>query len=144
MPEENYLEVWPAHFASFMELPRDHPIDMLNLVRFRETALYPAGHDRSGSGLSGAQAWAIYTEQSFPSFARAGGTIVWSATMESMLIGPVAENWSISFVARYSNAQAFLQSITDQDYTDALVHRQAALETSRLICLKPYEAARGG
>jgi uncharacterized protein (DUF1330 family) len=139
MPEDEYLEVWPGHYAGFMELPRDYPIDMLNLVRFRDRAEYPAGHPNAEAGLSGAEAWAIYTKESLPSFQRAGGTIIWSATMESMLIGPVAENWSLAFIGRYPNAEAFLKSITDPDYTDALVHRQAALATSRVICLKAYE-----
>src|SRR5579864_4454017 len=37
----------------FKALPRDEPIHMLNLIRLRETAEYPPGHQNHGMGLSG-------------------------------------------------------------------------------------------
>jgi hypothetical protein len=64
--------------------------------------------------------------------------------MEGMLIGPITENWSMAFVARYPSATAFLKSVTHPNYKDAVIHRQAALQTSRLIRLKPFEPALGG
>lgn len=141
--EDEYTEPWPAHFAGFMELPDGYPIDLLNLVLYRERALYPAGHPQAGQGLSGAEAFRLYTAQSFPSFAEVGGEIVWAGRMEGMLIGPVTEDWSAAFVARYPSATAFLKSVAHPDYKEAVVHRQAALKTSRLIRLKSFEPAIG-
>ena len=142
--EDEYTEPWPAHFSGFMELPDGYPIDLLNLVLYRETACYPADHPQAHDGLSGADAFRIYSEQSFPSFAEVGGQIVWAGRMEGMLIGPVNESWSLAFVARYPSATAFLKSVAHPDYKSAVVHRQAALKTSRLIRLKPFDPALPG
>ena len=137
--EEEYVEPWPTHFAGLMELPDDYPIDLLNLLLYREKALYPPGHPQANAGLSGAEAFRIYGEKSFPAFAEVGGQILWSGRMEGMLIGPMGEDWSMAFVARYPSATAFLKSITHPDYKEAVIHRQAALKTSRLIRLKPFQ-----
>jgi hypothetical protein len=40
-------------FDAFKALPRDTPIEMLNLVAFRQDAAYPPEHPRHGGGLSG-------------------------------------------------------------------------------------------
>ena len=39
-------------FALFKDLPRDEPIQMLNLLRLREKAVYPNGRDVSGLTLT--------------------------------------------------------------------------------------------
>ena len=142
--DEEYTEPWPAHFAGFMELPDDYPIDLLNLILYRDKALYPTDHPQAGEGLSGAEAFRIYTEQSYPSFAEVGGQILWAGRMEGMLIGPITEHWSMAFVARYPSATAFLKSVAHPDYKNAVIHRQAALRTSRLIRLKPFDPSLGG
>lgn len=130
-------------FDAFKQRPRDHPIEMLNMVRFRDWAAYPAGHPASGERISGAAAYRSYSEQSAPIFARVGGTIIWSAAPELMLIGPPDERWDTVFVARYPTAAAFLEMVTDEAYRQAVVHRQAAVETSRLIRTMPRERKGG-
>ena len=70
---------------------------------------------------------------------RVGGAIVWAGTPEMVLIGPADEAWDKAFVARYPSAGAFLEMVADPAYRAALVHRQAAVETSRLIRLAPAE-----
>jgi hypothetical protein len=53
--------------------------------------------------------------------------------MEAMVIGPANEHWDEMFIARYPNSGAFMEMVTDPVYRQAVVHRQAAVETSRLI-----------
>jgi uncharacterized protein (DUF1330 family) len=129
--EEAFVDPTRAAFAAFKALPRDHPVDMLNLVAFRDVAAYPEGHPRAG--IAGAAAYALYGAESGPVFARVGGTIVWRGRMEAVLIGPAGEAWDACFVARYPSAHAFLEMVTDPVYRQAVVHRQAAVRTSRLI-----------
>ena len=70
--DEDYTEPWPAHFAGFMELPDDYPIDLLNLVLYRDRALYPADHPQAQAGLTGARRSAsIPSRVSLPSSRRA-------------------------------------------------------------------------
>lgn len=129
-----------AQFEAFKALDRDHPVDMLNLVRLRDAAAYPDGHDLAGQGLSGARAYARYGAESGPVFARVGGAIVWRGSFQAVLIGPGDEAWDHCFVARYPSAHAFLEMVTDPAYRLAVVHRQAAVLTSRLIRTRPAEA----
>lgn len=129
-----------AQFDAFKALDRDAPVEMLNLVRFREQAAYPADHPLHAAGLTGAGAYARYGEESGPVFRRVGGTILWSAGFETVLIGPAEERWDAMFVARYPRAAAFLEMVTDPAYREAVKHRQAAVRTSRLIRTAPAVA----
>jgi hypothetical protein len=50
-----------------------------------------------------------------------------------LLIGPADESWDAAFIARYPDSAAFLKMIADDVYRAAVLHRQAAVRTSRLI-----------
>lgn len=134
---DHHIDPERAQFDAFKALPRDTVIHMLNLVRFRGKAVYPADHPLGGQGLSGAEAYRHYGADSGPIFRRVGGRIVWTGTMEAMVIGPSAERWDAVFIAEYPNSGAFMEMVTDPVYRTAVVHRQAAVETSRLIRCAP-------
>ena len=134
---DKHVDPERAQFDAFKALPRDTKIHMLNLVRFKDEATYPDDHPLAGRGLSGAEAYANYGRDSGPVFQRVGGSIVWRGSMEAMLIGPEGEKWDAMFVAEYPNSGAFMEMVTDPVYRQAVVHRQAAVETSRLIRTAP-------
>ncbi|WP_299321457.1 DUF1330 domain-containing protein [Parasphingopyxis sp.] len=143
MTDESYVDPSRTNFEAFKALDRDQPVAMLNLVRFREKATYPEDHPLAGAALSGAEAYANYGRDSGPIFERVGGTVLWSGEPQSIVIGPEDERWDTAFVALYPNAGAFLEMVTDPDYRVAVVHRQAAVATSRLIRHKPRDAGSG-
>nr|WP_245729321.1 DUF1330 domain-containing protein [Salinihabitans flavidus] len=144
-PEEvaGHVDPTRAQFDAFKALGRDHPIDMLNLVRFRTAAAYPADHPLHGKSLSGSEAYANYGQDTAPVLSRVGGSIIWRGAFESTLIGPASERWDAAFVARYPSAHAFLEMVTDPAYRQAVIHRQAAIETSRLIRCAALETGGG-
>ena len=132
-----------AQFDAFKDLPRDEPIEMLNLIRYRDKAAYPADHPHAAKGLTGAEAYAEYARHSGPHFAAVGGTVAWTAKPAATVIGPEDERWDASFVARYPSAAKFLEMLTNPEYQKAVIHRQAAVETSRLIRTAPRAADAG-
>ncbi len=133
-----------AAFDAFKALPRDRPIAMINLIRYRAQAAYPADHPLAVRGMSGADAYRRYGKESGPIFAHVGGSIVWRGRPALTLIGPADEAWDAAFVARYPTAAAFLEMVTDADYRRAVVHRQAAVADSRLIrCSAGEDVGRG-
>jgi len=138
----NHVDPTRAQFDAFKELPRDQPIEMLNLVAFRDLANYPGDHDLARDGLTGADAYALYGKHSGPVLAKVGGSILWRGGFETTLIGPAEETWDAVFVARYPTAHAFLAMISDPEYQRAVVHREAAVKTSRLIRCAP--TSQGG
>ncbi len=95
-------------FDAFKALPRDTPVNMLNLVRLRVEAAY-----EDGRTATGAEAYAAYGRESAPVFQRVGGTITWRGAPEAVLIGPADERWDIAFIARYPSGGAFLEMVTD-------------------------------
>jgi uncharacterized protein (DUF1330 family) len=137
LSEDIYVDPERAAFEAFKSLPRDRPIEMLNLICLREIAIYPSAHPDAAESTSGNEAYRRYSSSSGPIFRRVGGTIVWSGRPEIVLIGPSDERWDLAFVARYPTASAFLEMVTDEAYRQAVVHRQAAVETSRLIRTSP-------
>jgi uncharacterized protein (DUF1330 family) len=140
---EVYIDPSPANFQSFKDLPRDTPINMLNLLLYREHAEYPEGHEHAGKGWSGRRAYEEYGETSGPIFQRLGGTILWRGRFETMVTGPEVREWHDGFIAHYPNAGAFFAMIKDPDYQQAVVNRTAALVDSRLIRFAPGEAGAG-
>ncbi len=119
-------------FAAFRTNDRPGPIHMLNLVRLHAQAKYP-----DGRAATGAEAYASYGRESGPVFTRLGGRIVWQGRFELMLIGPSTERWDHCFIAEYPSVAAFVEMIRDPVYREAVKHRQAAVEDSRLIRMKP-------
>lgn len=128
-----HIDPTREQFDAFKALPRDTPIMMINLVRYRDHAAYPDGHPYAAEGLTGAEAYRRYSQESAPIFARVGGTILWTGKPETVLTGPSDERWDAAFIARYPNAAAFLEMVTDPDYRAAVINRQAAVLDSRLI-----------
>lgn len=127
-----YIDPTKATFAQFRENDRPGPIHMLNLVRLHQEARY---HD--GRKATGAEAYAAYGRESGPVFQRLGGRIVWQGQFELMLIGPAQERWDLCFIAEYPSVAAFVEMIRDPVYREAVKHRQAAVEDSRLIRMAP-------
>ena len=125
-------------FAAFRADGRPGPIHMLNLVRLRARAAYP-----DGRAATGAEAYAAYGRESLSVFSRLGGSIVWRGKFELMLIGPAEERWDVCFVAEYPSVSAFVEMIRNPVYREAVKHRQAAVEDSRLIRLQPGGTGMG-
>ena len=135
-----HIDPTREQFDAFKALNRDRPVEVLNLVRLRAHAAYPADHPLAGEGITGAEAYWRYGAETEAIIERLGATILWRGGFEALLIGPEGERWDHIFVARYPSAHAFLEMVTDPDYRLAVVHRQAAVRTSRPIRCAPLDA----
>ena len=133
-------EAWEA----FKALPRDTPIQMLNLIRLKPRAEYPAGHPDHGKDISGAEAYRAYGRAIAPVFERLGARQVWAGKPQVMVTGPKSEAWELAFIAEYPTSQAFIDMVRDAHYREHVVsHRTAAVADSRLLRLEPLDAHGG-
>jgi uncharacterized protein (DUF1330 family) len=132
-----YIDPTKETFAKFRGNDRPGPIHMLNLVRLLERANYP-----DGRAATGAEAYAAYGRDSGPVFTRLGGSIVWQGRFELMLTGPADERWDHCFIAQYPSVGAFVDMVRDPVYREAVKHRQAAVDDSRLIRLGPLPVGK--
>jgi uncharacterized protein (DUF1330 family) len=136
--DEGYVDPIRARFGEFRGLAEEGPIHMLNLVRFRDRAAYPDGREASGE-----EAYAAYGRESGPIFRSVGGRIAWAGDFRLMLIGPQEESWDRCFIAEYPSGEAFVTMVKDPAYQSAVIHRQAAVLTSRLIRFNPVNRSEG-
>lgn len=132
-----FVDPTKEQLAGFRSL-RGGTIHMLNLVRLRQSAAYEDG--RKASGLD---AYRAYGRESAPVLARVGGRQFWIGRFEQTVIGPMEERWDIVFIAEYPSAEAFVEMLRDPVYREAVKHRQAAVEDSRLIRLRPLSPGAG-
>lgn len=136
---ETYIDPGREAWALFKSLPRDRPIQMLNLIRLRATAVYPEGHPDHGRDLTGRDAYRAYGRTTAHIFARLGGRQVWVGKPQVMVTGPGSEAWDIAFIAEYPSSQAFIDMVRDPEYRLHVAHRTAGVADSRLLRLDPVD-----
>ena len=132
-----------AQFDAFKALPRDATIQMLNLIRLKPLAEYPADHANHGNGMSGLEAYRAYGAGTARIFERLGARQIWAGRPDLVVTGPLDEHWDLAFIAEYPTAGAFLAMVTDPGYREIVKHRTAAVADSRLIRLSPITPGPG-
>ena len=143
MSETVFINPDREAWAIFKGLPANAPIHMLNLIRLREVAAYPEGHEDHDRGLSGLEAYRAYGRTTAHILARVGGRQVWAGKPEVTVTGPQSEAWDLAFIAQYPDARAFIEMVRDPEYRLLVTHRTAGVADSRLICLSPREPGEG-
>ena len=121
-------------YKSFKNIKDNRCLHMLNLVELKKEVIYP-----DGSITTGFEAYTRYGKESEPVFKRLGGSIIWRGDMLIGLIGPAYEKWDICFIAKYPTVESFVFMQRDKTYQKAVIHRQIAVKTSRLIRMAPKE-----
>lgn len=138
-----YIDPDREAWAIFKSLPRDQPIQMLNLIRLKPLAEYPDGHPDHGKGLTGLDAYRAYGRTTAHIFQRLGGRQVWAGKPQVMVTGPQDEAWDLAFIAEYPTSAAFLAMVSDPEYRELVQHRTAGVADSRLLRLEPVEPGEG-
>ncbi|MEQ9365208.1 MAG: hypothetical protein RIF32_13250 [Leptospirales bacterium] len=66
-------------FKALLKLPKDKPVSMVNLLKFKKVA--------DGGDESGAEAYGRYMRNVAPLIAREGGRVVWAGDARALFIG---------------------------------------------------------
>jgi uncharacterized protein (DUF1330 family) len=134
---DRYIDPDREAWEIFKSLPKDQPIQMLNLVRLKSKAEYPADHPDHGKDLTGLDAYRAYGRTTAHIFKRVGGRQVWVGKPQVMVTGPQVEAWDIAFIAEYPTSGAFIEMVRDPGYRELVTHRTAGVADSRLLRLAP-------
>ncbi len=133
------IEPTPAQMQRLLEeAAKPGPVVMINLLRYRERAAYPAGFD--ATPCSGREAYQRYGAVAVNKVTGVGGRIVWMAPVHGAVIAPEGEAWDDAVLVEYPSRRAFLDMVSQPDYQAAAVHRTAALADSRLLLTEPPTA----
>lgn len=115
-----------------------HPsgaVQMVNLLKFRERAAYPADYDGDPSpDCSGAEAYQRYGEVAIAHVTKRGGRLVLLSAVDGVVLGSTPQDgWDQVAVVEYPSMDAFVDMGQDPDYLAATVHRAAGLERSEIL-----------
>ncbi len=113
------------------EADPDVPIVMLNLIRFRDTALDGYGCD----GMSGQEAYAEYGRRLRALAADFPGNAFWVGDAGRTYIGPDDESWDLVLCVGYESVAIFRDMLASEIYQEAAQARTAAVADSRLVLM---------
>lgn len=113
----------------FSQIPQDKPIVMVNLLKFRETAVYKNGP----ADYSGRKAYSLYAEALVQILENLGAEVLYLGDVHGTLIAPPDESWDEVLIVRYPALHSFISMVESADYNAVVKHRTAALDDSRLL-----------
>ena len=133
LPTISYGTIDPGYARHLATIaPQDDgPIWMVNLMRYREHAVYADGRD---TDLSGRQADDRYAP--FGPFRTIGAELVFLSDVEAPFPG-VDQEWDRIAVVRYPSRRSFLQMQTLPEYLELHEHKDAGMASTFVIGCHP-------
>ena len=130
------VEIDPSALeAAARALRPNEPVQMLNLLRYREQALY-----KVESGEPPCSGRTAYFERYLPAFRRLASDIAPKRLFIGSvlkLVGPEGARWDDALIVEYSSYAAFRAVVGSDAYrNEAAPHRLAALDDARLFALE--------
>ena len=105
-------------------------IAMLNLLKFREKAVYKDGR---ADDISGREAYKRYSNAMMKIVEREGGRILFAGRIAGVVIGEIEGVWDVAAIMEYPSRAAFQRIVTLPEVNEISVHREAGLEGQLLI-----------
>jgi uncharacterized protein (DUF1330 family) len=106
---------------------------MLNLLKFKEKAVYADGRE---SNLSGREAYGLYGLEVAKMIEADGGRMVFAAATNTLVIGEGELEWDMVGIAEYASLESFQKITSSPEYQEIAKHREAGLAQQLLINLK--------
>jgi len=120
----------PEQIAGLLASQDTGPVVMINLLRFRDRAVYADGRQ---TDLTGLEAFMVYSELMRPIVEGFGGRFLVSALVDRLVIGSGDVPWHRVAMVEYPSRPVFAEISRNPDVHAAAVHRHAGLEGQLLI-----------
>ncbi len=135
-----------AQLARLQSLPMDAPLAALNLFKLNERAQYQQGDPEFGTPLadvSGEEAFGRYLAEAGAKLKDFGGRVVFSTTVDQVMMGPDTLDFDIAAVMYFPTRSAFLAMLADPAFQSSSRHRRAGLAKHHMLHLAgdPFVAA---
>ena len=127
-----------SQMKGFFQGDTKSPILMLNLLKFKDKALYEDGRPTT---LSGKEAYDIYAKEVRSHLKKVGGEIILGGEISRLMLGQVEDLWDVAAVARYPSRAAMLEMMMDGDYRESEKHRSAGLEGQLNLEIKEFSGS---
>ena len=116
----------------FIENVPSGPVTMLNLLKFKEKAVYADGRE---SNFSGREAYGLYGIEVTKMIEADGGRAVFAAATNTLVIGEGELEWDMVAIAEYASLESFQKIMSSPEYQKIAAHREAGLAHQLLINL---------
>ncbi len=125
MKVENRVTPNEEQINGFLENPEIGPISMVNLLKFKDKALYEDGRD---TDLTGEEAYRLYAAEVINLVEKYGGEFLFAGKVNRLMLGEVEEMWDSIAIAKYPSRKAMFEMTMDPEYQKIHVHRDAGLK----------------
>ena len=125
MEVKNAIEPNEQQMQGFLEGDTESPIEMVNLLKFKDKAEYEDGRE---TNLTGEEAYLIYGQEVQGHLKKVGAEPIFSGRVERLMLGEVGELWDVIAIAKYPSRKAMMEMIMDADYRESEKHRAAGLK----------------
>ena len=125
MKVENKVTPNEDQINGFLENPEIGPISMVNLLKYKDKAIYDDGRN---TNLSGEEAYGLYAAEVVKLVEKYGGEFIFAGKVSRLMLGEVEDLWDAVAIAKYPNRKAMLDMTMDPEYQKIHVHRDAGLE----------------
>ena len=130
MKVENAVYPTPEKFMALASDKSSGPIAMVNLLKFRDKAVYKDGRP---DDISGIEAYMRYGSAMRKIVESAGGRFIFSGRVNEIVIGDVEELWDAAAVVEYPSRAEFQKLVTSPEVQAIGIHREAGLAGQLLI-----------
>jgi uncharacterized protein (DUF1330 family) len=125
MKVENRVYPEADQIAGLREPGPDGPIVMVNLLKFRDRAVYADGRTED---ISGREAYYRYADEVEKLLQGVGGRVLYAGAASWLMLGRVESLWDEVALAEYPNRAALLRLATSPECQAIAHHREAGLE----------------
>ena len=125
MKVENKITPNEDQINGFMQNPDLGPISMVNLLKYKDLAIYEDGRD---SSLTGEEAYGLYASEVVNLIEKYSGEFVFTGKVSRLMLGEVEDLWDSIAIAKYPSRKAMLDMTMDPEYQKIHIHRNAGLK----------------
>ena len=106
------------------------PVNMVNLLKFKDKAVYEDGRETQ---LSGLEAYDAYGGPMGELIANGGGKVAYTSVVDSLVVGEADELWDVVVIIEYPSRKKFLELISSPEARLLQVHRTTGLAGQMLL-----------
>ena len=122
---ENKLIPTSKQLEEFLDPGFLGPLHMINLLKFRQRALYQDGR---ASDLTGEEAFNIYSRKVNELVRASGGDVTFISKIVRLEIGEAEQLWDRVILASYPSRKIMLDIMSSDRMREIAIHRTAGLE----------------
>jgi len=121
----NQIKPTEQQMASLMAYPKNTPITMVNIIKFKEKA--------DNGNETGKEAYARYYKNAQEFIMQSKAKLIWKGAVATTVIGESKDQPDMIFLVEYPSVDHFLKMVADPGYQKIAIDRSIALEYGGLI-----------